>query len=220
MTDERQRRMLASYRAAIEPNSYDRDRVRRAIAIAEGGEAPLRRAVVIAVLAAAATIVLAIAWSTLGGTAVHGRATSPKLEAPHGSEARPQHALDEASTIPATLPSRAATPTSAAEEVPRRAAPLREPAATPLPPSESDLLERTVDALDRGAFDDVLRLAAEHHTKFPSGTLAPEARALRILALCKLGRHREGRGEATLFLRERLGTPYDDRIARTCALPQ
>lgn len=220
MTDTRQRRMLAAYRHAIEPTTRDRDRVHRAIALAErrGPQSSLRRTVVLAVLAAAATIVLAIAWSTIRGTAVLGDSAPPKLEAPHGNDARPSHAYGEASTLPATLPQRE-TPRPVAEAPAPRTSPTpREPTPEPATPNEVELLASAVDALDRGAFADVLRIVSEHRASFPSSTSAPDARALRILALCKLGRHREGRGEATLLLRELPRAPYRDRITRACAL--
>jgi hypothetical protein len=220
MSDDVRRRMLAVYRDAIEPTAQDRERVLRAIAVAEDRmpDASLRRAVVLALLAAAATIVLAIAWSTMRGTAVLGEAAPAKLEAPHGKGARPAHSYTEASTIPATLPPRNATPPVVEIDAPRPSAPPREQDPAPASPSETVLLARAIDAFDREAYADVLRLVSEHRTTFPASTNAPDARALRILALCKLGRHREGRGEATIFLRELPRAPYRDRITKTCAV--
>lgn len=225
MSDERQRQMLAAYRGAIAPTTVDRARVRRAIAIAEGRVpvTQLRRTVVLAVLAAAATLVLAIAWSTLRADALLGRATPDTTQAPHETSARPEHAIEDGTavvaTTPATLPTPDASPVApiAAPPVQRHTAPTQ-PTPRITSPSEAELVRRIVDALDRGAFADVLRLAAEHHTTFAGGTLAPEAQALRILALCELGRDREGRGEATLFLRDHPRTPYNARIERTCKL--
>lgn len=55
-----------------------------------------------------------------------------------------------------------------------------------------------------------------HAREFPRADLRQERRALRVLALCALGRTAEGRGQQTAFLRDFARSTYRARVERAC----
>jgi len=84
---------------------------------------------------------------------------------------------------------------------------------------EARLLRRADDALQSGSFMYALQLLDELAVRFPSGVLAEERSAERVLVLCKLGRTDQARAEAARFLRSTPGSPLAKRITASCAAP-
>lgn len=130
---------------------------------------------------------------------------------------------------PATAPSPspAASPAPAGRDRTRGAtAPPRARAheATPAPPTdglgvETELLRRASTELAAGNAHAALRTATEHGRRFPGSALADVRTAVRIEALCGLGKAAQARGEAALFLRTHPGSPVSERIERACRSP-
>jgi hypothetical protein len=78
---------------------------------------------------------------------------------------------------------------------------------------ETSLVGRAQTALSQNRPDDALALLEEHAQKYPRGHLGLEARALRAMSLCALGRLDEGRTEASSLGTE---TPLGVRVAKAC----
>jgi hypothetical protein len=70
---------------------------------------------------------------------------------------------------------------------------------------------------DQGAR--ALTLLADHDQRFAAGVLSPEADALRIEALCEVGRHAEAQVEAERFVARHPGSPLARRFTGRCAAP-
>lgn len=81
---------------------------------------------------------------------------------------------------------------------------------------ETELLRRASTELAAGNASAALRTTIDHARRFPDSTLADLRTALRIEALCELGKTEQARGEAKLFLRERPGSPVAERIEKAC----
>jgi RNA polymerase sigma-70 factor (ECF subfamily) len=81
---------------------------------------------------------------------------------------------------------------------------------------ETELLRRASTELAAGNANAALRTTIEHGRRFPDSTLADLRTAVRIEALCELGKAAQARGEAELFLREHPGSPVAERIERAC----
>jgi hypothetical protein len=106
----------------------------------------------------------------------------------------------------------AATPPSEVEAV---------PAPEPAKPidtlaEETRVLGRARDALSASRPNDALAILDEYKRKFPSGRLAPERAALRVIALCDAGRSDEGSKAADAFLAAHSGHALASRVRRAC----
>jgi outer membrane protein assembly factor BamD (BamD/ComL family) len=62
-----------------------------------------------------------------------------------------------------------------------------------------------------------LSALAEHARRFPRGALAALRIAVRIQALCALGKQRQAADEAESFLRAHPGSPYAPRVRSGCS---
>lgn len=93
-------------------------------------------------------------------------------------------------------------------------------------PPDSDLREQIalVDAaratLARGDADRALGTVRDYQTRYPSGAFRPEAAAVRVEALVKLGRTAEARASAERFVASYGPTPLSDRVARLAGLSE
>lgn len=81
---------------------------------------------------------------------------------------------------------------------------------------ENKLLARAHAALSSGDAGAALAILDEHAARFPRGTLAPERRATRAMALCKAGRVEEGRRELTALYGGDSKSPMAQKIDRAC----
>ena len=217
MSEDEGRRWLAAYRDALDPSAADRVRVRAAIdrrSPPQPSTGGLRIAVL--ALAVAAVVVLALSLADAGRLDV--QSDHPHRNAAPDTIAPPERAPIE--QAPARVPALAPTTSTPREEPPSPTlAPRRAAAPEPIAaPDENALLERALRALDAKDYDAVIAVVAEHHRTFPRGTLAVEARALRVLALCESGKLRQGRGEATVFLQTHARAPYRERIGHACGI--
>ncbi len=81
---------------------------------------------------------------------------------------------------------------------------------------ELTLIRTATEALRDGHPEYALIALQEHASRFPRGVLQQERRALRVLALCELGRLERGRRERERFLRENPDSPFAGRVRRAC----
>ncbi len=81
---------------------------------------------------------------------------------------------------------------------------------------ENKLLAAAHAELSRGNAGAALALLDEHAARFPRGTLAPERRATRAMALCKAGRVEEGRRELVALYGGDSKSPMAQKIDRAC----
>lgn len=148
--------------------------------------------------------------------------------------AAPAHPTAPSAVAPSPVVAPPDPPTS---EPPAPTTQRAEPAALPNPPSsasprsrggatENDLHVQTalVDAaraaLARGNADRALGLVRDYQTRYPSGSFRPEAAAVRVEALVKLGRSAEARSAAERFIASYGPSPLADRVARLAGLSQ
>lgn len=81
---------------------------------------------------------------------------------------------------------------------------------------ETRLLTAAHAELSRGNAEAALQLLDTHAARFPKGILAPERRAARAMALCKLGRTEEGRKENDSLYGKDAKNPLAQKIDRAC----
>lgn len=82
---------------------------------------------------------------------------------------------------------------------------------------ETALLQRIRAASRDADYPRALGLAEDHARRFPGGALGPERQALRIAALCHLGRHAEARAQATAWTRSHPHDALAPEIRHGCA---
>jgi hypothetical protein len=197
------RRVVDLARAARTPGEDDKRRVRQALALgigaavagASSGTAVASAAKVgVGALAALRGIVAAVLVVTAGtGTYVwmRGHAAAP---------AQPQ---------------RAAAPAQNAQPI---VEPLAPPPVAPDPLlAELSLLREAQQALRDGSPGRALELAERHAALFPRSQLGLERGALRVFALCALGRKAEARGLATQLLAAAPRSPLRTSLEESCA---
>lgn len=140
----------------------------------------------------------------------------PEPESEPDAEAEP-----ETETVDAA-PSRVMATNTLVEPSPEPVAksPMADPPRDDLA-VENKLLGRAADAMAEHRPADALEIANEHARRFPGSPLADLGTALRIEALCELGKVEQARGEARLFVTARPDSPVVHRISRTCgSLPR
>jgi hypothetical protein len=221
-----ERRLLAAA-AREEPSPEMRQRMAAAIGISAGaiGAAATSSALSAGTAGAkAAGSSLLLPWLsasalvlTVAGVAIGVRLWSAPA-------APPPRAHGPAVTSPAPLPAAPAAPAVA----PVVAAP--EPAAPPAVPhrraaspsgdlgEQIALIDKARTAVASSAGERALELLRRYQDRYPTGSFRPEAAALRIEALAKLGRMSEARSLAQRFVAEHGASPLAARVARVAGL--
>jgi hypothetical protein len=211
--------LLELGRAGDEPSDAIIARNRRQLAMRVGGAA-LGAAVVTGsgakVLAASSTLkVLALCSSVLvAGAAFYGYASKSPAPPALPRARAPQSVVPSES--PAAPAPEVATLAPQAELAPRRAAAARS-ATPPSIQSELELIRGAQKHLHRGEARAALALLAEHGQRFPSGVLAQERDASRVLALCQAGDVTSARAQAERFLQRSPQSPFAERVRASCA---
>ncbi len=134
---------------------------------------------------------------------------APSREAP---SAGPSATTDTASAAPGG----SEKPTAQAPRNPSFA--TAEPTAEAVDPlqEEAKLLAAAHAELSRGNAGAALVILDQHAARFPRGTLAPERRATRAMALCKAGRTDEGKRELAALYGADSKSPMAQKIDRAC----
>ena len=152
-----------------------------------------------------------------GGMAPAATSTAPFPSDPVGASSAPEAPVGASAGAHASAPapgSAAAAPAATAE--PSGAASAQAVSADSLP-EETKLLAAAHAELSRGNAAGALALLDQHAAKFPRGALAPERRAARAMALCKMGRAGDGRSEADALYGPGSKSPLAEKIRRACA---
>jgi RNA polymerase sigma factor (sigma-70 family) len=160
------------------------------------------------------------------GTVARGAAPTTSVEVSPRDEAPALESSVEvaAAPVPATLPI-ASPPPSVASEPAREATASRPTTRSPiardaLPSSlapDNALMQEAAGLLRAGDAAGALAATSRHAREFPDSALWDARTALRIEALCALGKAPQAKGEARAFLDERPATPVRARIERSCA---
>lgn len=82
--------------------------------------------------------------------------------------------------------------------------------------SELELIATAQESMRVGRPAEALDLLEQHRRHFPDASTREERRALRVLALCALGRLAEGRGARSVFLKTFPASAYRERVAGAC----
>jgi hypothetical protein len=194
------RRVVDLARAARTPGDADKRRVRQAIALGVGATI------------AGASSGTAIASATKAGALAGVRVILAALAVVSAGTGtylwqRGRHAPPEPPTI--IVPAPVAQPVGV---------PIAPPAATPDPLlAELTLLREAQQALRDGAARRALELAERHATLYPRSQLGLERGALRVFALCTLGRKAEARALATELLAAAPRSPLRTSLEESCA---
>jgi len=233
-----QRRVL-DQTAHEEPSPELRDRMARTLgvsaaavassaALAKTAAAAAKVSAKVAVGASASTTPV-LPWVTVGvlglalagaivGTQVWKTGPSPQ-PAPAGRAFPPESAAE--SSLASPVPSLAAQPSASAPVVPRpesSAMPAGHRLRTAPPPADvreqTSLVDAARDAVASGAADKALALLRQYQDKYPGGVFRPEAAALKIEALARLGRSAEVHALADRFVAEYGDGPLTDRVRR------
>jgi RNA polymerase sigma-70 factor (ECF subfamily) len=148
-----------------------------------------------------------------GGTVASAKSPVPLPRSGRGGEPMREAALSAPSTTGAS-PSTAARELPIAEPSPSGGAPVAAFAGTVS--EEMRLLGAAQRELSARRGDEALRLLEEHARKFPEGALGEERLAVRVLALCDLGRVAEARQATRDFLSRFPVSPLVPRIRESC----
>jgi hypothetical protein len=80
------------------------------------------------------------------------------------------------------------------------------------------LIDAARDAVAAGAGNRALQLVRQYQRRYAAGSFGPEAAALGIEALVKLGREAEARAAAERFAAQHRGSPLAERVSRLTGL--
>jgi hypothetical protein len=221
-----ERRMLE---AALQkkPSSAASARMAKAlgVAVATVGSATAATTVAAGATAAkgaAAAGATAWPWVTVGviGLAVAGAFVGTRA----GHETRAPHAVPSVVAPPAPrAPVVVPEPTSIAQPAARAVTPNQRGRATTGAGELQDqvaLIDTAREATSSGAGRRALEILRRYQDKYPAGSFRPEATAIKIEALMKLGRDAEARALAERFVAEHRGSLLARRVADVAGLPQ
>jgi hypothetical protein len=222
--DPAARELLDRARHAHDATDSDRARVRRKLALRVAGTAAagggLAKASVLGSSALMKVMVPVALALVIGGYIVHQR-TSPR--------ALPPPSFPVPITVPTTeqvAPLPTVAPTTIETEAPPPIVPtVAIHAAKPPPPvatasdleAETKLLADAQGAIQRSDFGAALAKLDEHAKAFPSGALAEERDAARVVALCGAGRTVDAQTLAKSFLAHHPRSPLAPRVKSSCA---
>lgn len=213
--------LLDAARGGHAPPVGGRDRIRRGIIARVGISAFTGTALASAWI----KIVVPLALLAVGGSAYFVAHRSEPPPAPITIVVAPPMSDSIEAPIIAIVPEPTATlvPPArkpiAARVVTTTSATAPVPSLDPAPPSieeETALLLGAHGALREGDGGRALLLLDEHARRFPSGALAEERDASRVLALCALGRTGEAKTAGKAFLASHPRSPAAARVRSSC----
>ena len=140
---------------------------------------------------------------------------------PHVATEDAEPVVELAPPVGEDEPSVASEEPAAREDDPpaeRRSRPRRGAASAPDLAAELELLHQAQRAWRAGDGARTLSLLEDHESRFARSQLAPERTALRILALCDLGRVAEARRIGVRFLRTASQSPSRRSVEESCAV--
>lgn len=209
------------------PSSAASARMARALGVTA---ATIGSATAATTLAAGATAAKGVAaagatswpWVTLGviGLAVAGAVVGTRS----AHEARPPQTVPSV-VAPVTRAAALLAPTepAVAEPSPRATTPTQRAHATTATGELRDqvvLLDSAREAVSAGGGRRALEILRRYQDRYPTGSFRPEATAIKIEALLKLGRETEAHALAEQFVAEHRGSLLSRRVAEIAGLPQ
>jgi hypothetical protein len=220
------RRIIELTRAARTPRTEDKDRVRRALAItlaATAAAAPGAAAGATAAKAAAGSA--AKTFGALGAASGLKLALSVAVIASLGAGAYwwtrpasgPAPAVAPAAKVIAVEPPVAEESPTAPADVAQPPAPLVGSPRDPLL-AELALLNRAQQAWRNGAAGNALELAQQHAQRYPRSKLALERDAVRVFALCALGRKHQAHSLAVAIVKRAPRSPLRTSVEESCGM--
>ena len=150
-----------------------------------------------------------------GGQAEH---REPETKTPRRRSAGESESVTESESISESISESESESESGVRRKPvkaKKVAPV-EPATPETLAAETSLLRRARAALAGGNAGGCLSLLSQHAKRFPTGVLAEERDALRVVALCSDGRIEDGKKAAAKFRRAHLGSPLRGRVDSAC----
>lgn len=154
----------------------------------------------------------AVVVAVSGYLAIHG--SHPRLDAPVVAQPVHSAAPIASSDVVAALASGTTEVAAAAPPRSTASAPRSRGGATVADIQDQiALLDDARAALAVGASSRALELLQQYRSKYPTGSFQPEAAALKIEALTKLGRMAEARALSRRFIEEHRGSPLSDRVS-------
>ncbi len=234
LRDPDSRALLDAYRAHTRPSPEARRRMASVLLDTKADKRHVWPWIVAGAVAAAAVVL----WLVVGLVGGPLRMTARSNPSTAADRAQPNASVRVATSgpetrasdpVPPPLPPALATPAA-----------LRPEPATPGPaPVRARSDQRSAHTEDTAAFEEAadkwLRIEAaeralargkpslaldeldRHAREFPLADLGQERRALRVLALCAVGRTTEGRGQRSAFLRDFPRSTYRVRVELACS---
>lgn len=159
---------------------------------------------------------LVVAGAVVGARVWHGSSpASPRLTGPPA----PAAALD----VPTPPAANGSSSAGGGERTSSPAAPLRRTRVATTSGDLRDeigLVDSARDALSVGSAPRALDILHRYQERYPSGSFRPEAAAIRIEALVKLGREAEARALAMRFVADHRGSLLATRVAELVGLAE
>ena len=168
---------------------------------------------------AAAAGATAWPWVTVGviGLAVAGAFVGTRV----GHETRAPQAVPPVAAPLAPAPVVVPAPAAIAEPAARTVTPRgRATTAAGELQDQVALIDAARESTAAGAGQRALEILRRYQDKYPTGSFRPEATAIKIEALMKLGRSAEARALAERFVAEHRGSLLARRVADVAGLPQ
>jgi hypothetical protein len=163
-----------------------------------------------------------VAFAVIGGESRHvPRVGRPAASVRHVQPVRPARqavAAPEATIAPPATSASVRTPPQSGSK--RSAASGAGMASHSTLAEETALLDAARQSLRAQRPDEALATVNRYQRTFWSGVLAPEAAALRVQILQRMGRHAQAGQEADAFLREHPESPLADRVQQARASRQ
>ncbi len=175
---------------------------------------------------------VALAGIGVGGASIYRARTALPPPVAVARTTAPTSAMTTATTAIEVAPPPSPAPSAeivATAEPAESAVPFSEIVATPKGApkqptgsvaEEAKLIRDANAALHGGNAAAALGLLDEHMKKFPSGVLSEERSAVRIFALCALGRVGQAQGESVRFLKWHPNSPFAKSIRESCGGPK
>jgi hypothetical protein len=161
-------------------------------------------------------------WVSIGvlGLVVAGAVVGTRAGR-HSQEPRAVSPAVTAPVLPAPTPNAATeAPAVVTESPPHAAASQRNRVATGTPDlgDQVAFIDSARAAISTGAGRRALEILRRYQDKYPAGSFRPEASALKVEALMKLGREAEARALAQRFIAENRGSLLARRVADVAGL--
>lgn len=221
-----ERELIDAARGAEDPSDEIRTRVRQAVlariaaaaivgAAASTTSPPTAAASSGAALGLFGKLLVGLGVLAIGATSV-ALATRESESPPAALAGMATRSIETTSTHdPSAKQSPTSTPVHAEGPAPTPP-PVRPPPKKGMLREEVALLQSAHQALHAGDPTRALAVLDEHAAKHPSGALGQERAALRIDALCRLGRADEARAEARRFLERAPDSLLAERVRNAC----